>query len=118
MQKDVIELEWILSVIRRWLWLIVVCTLLATTSVFLVSSMMPPVYSADATLLVAQTSGAGMTEYNAILASEQLALTYARMLTGRPVMEAVVARLRLNETPDTLTKKVKLISFATRNCSG
>jgi capsular exopolysaccharide synthesis family protein len=95
------------TVIRRWLWLIVACTLLATISAFVVTFGIPPVYSASATLLVHQVADTGMSDYGAILASERLARTYSQMLSGRSVMEAVIARLELEETPDALAKRVK-----------
>ena len=105
MQKDATELRWILSVIRRWLWLIVGCVLLGTISAFLVTSRMPPVYSASVTLLVRVDAETSMSEYTALLASEQLALTYSQMLKGRPVLEAVIARLEMQTTPEILAKK-------------
>jgi len=108
LKGDVVELRWCFQVIRRWLWLILGCTLLAVTSAFLVTSWMPPVYSASATLLVQQFPGPNMSDYTAVLTSERLAHTYAQMLTGRPVMEAVIALLRLEETPDALAKRVKV----------
>jgi uncharacterized protein involved in exopolysaccharide biosynthesis len=50
--QGVLELRWYFLVIRRWLWLIVGCVLLTTTSAFLVSSRMPSAYSAFLTLPV------------------------------------------------------------------
>jgi capsular exopolysaccharide synthesis family protein len=106
LKEDVVELRWCFSVIRRWLWLIVGCVLLGATSAFLVTSWMPPVYSASATLLVHVATGT--SDYTAIVTSERLALTYTQMLRGRPVMETVTARLDLEETPDALAKRVKV----------
>jgi hypothetical protein len=40
--QGVLELRWYFSAIRRWLWLIVGCVLLTTTSAFAISSRMPP----------------------------------------------------------------------------
>ena len=106
--QDGLELRWYFSLIRRWLWLIVVCTLLGATSAYLVSSRMPPVYSGSATLLIQVAPTSGMSEYTAIVTSERLALTYSQMLGGRPVLEAAIALLDLEETPDTLAKRVKV----------
>jgi len=106
--EDIVELRWVFWVIRRWLWLIVGCVLLTATSAFVISSRMPPVYSASATLLVHVASGTGMSDYTAIRASELLAGTYTQMLRGRPVMEAVIARLELEETPGALVKRVQV----------
>jgi len=106
--QDGLELRWYFSLIRRWLWLIVVCTLLGATSAFLVCSRMTPVYSGSATLLIQVAPTSGMSDYDAVLTSERLAGTYSQMLSGRPVLEAVIARLGLDETPDTLAKRVKV----------
>jgi non-specific protein-tyrosine kinase len=107
-EEDVVELRWVFRVIRRWLWLIVGCTLLLATGAFVIISRMPPVYSASVTLLIHADPGAGTSEYTAILASELLASTYTQMLRGRPVLEAVIALLELEETPDALAKRVKV----------
>ena len=100
--EDTVELRWIFSVLRRWWLLIVVCTLSAAVAAYAVSSSMQPVYSATTTLLIDIAESAGTSNYNALLASEQLANTYSQMLTGRPVLEGVIARLGLSETPDKL----------------
>jgi capsular exopolysaccharide synthesis family protein len=105
-KEDVTELRWWFWVIRRRLWLIVACTLLAAVAAFAVASRMPPTYSATATLLVTVASRNTASDYNAIYASERLILTYSQMLTGRPVMEAVIEQLKLAETPDVLAKEV------------
>jgi capsular exopolysaccharide synthesis family protein len=107
--EDGLELRVYFSVIRHWLWLIVACTLLAAASAFLVTSRMTPVYSASATLLVHQPPSSGMSDYyTAIRASDLLAYTYSQMLGGRPVLEAAIARLELEEAPDALAKRVKV----------
>ena len=107
-EEDVVELVWVFRVIRRWLWLIVGCVLLTTTSAFAISSRMPPVYSASVTLLVQVAPGTGASDYSAIRASELLAGTYSQMLTGRPVLEAVIAGLELEETPGALAERVEV----------
>jgi len=102
------ELVQYFLVIRRWLWLIVVCTLLAALAAFVVSSRMTPVYSASAMLLVRQAPTAGTSDYTAILTSERLARTYSQMLTGRPVLEEVIGQLGLEETPDEVAERVEV----------
>jgi capsular exopolysaccharide synthesis family protein len=105
--EDRLELRWYFSMIRRWLWLIVACTLLGATSAFVVGSRMTPAYRASATLLV-QAPATSTSDYNAILTSERLASTYSKMLSGRPVMEAAIARLELKETPDRLAGRMRV----------
>ena len=106
--KDIIELRWILQVIRRWLWLIGVCVLLAAISASVISSQMPSTYSASATMLVQVAPAAGESDYYAIRTSGLLLSTYSQMLAGRPVMNEVIAQLDLQETPDTLAKRVEV----------
>jgi capsular polysaccharide biosynthesis protein len=66
-----------------------------------------PVYSTSAILLVNADSSATMSDYNTIVASERLVLTYSQMLTRRSVLEAVIEQLGLPETPETLAGRVK-----------
>jgi len=104
-----LELRRYLLILRRWLWLIVGCTLLAAISAYVVSAQTTPVYSASATLLVHQAPTAETSDYAAIRTSELLARTYSEILSGRPVMEKVIARLGLEEeTPGSLAGKVSV----------
>jgi non-specific protein-tyrosine kinase len=110
LKEDTVELRWVFQVVRRWLWLIVGCTLLGAISAFLVTSRMSPTYSASVTLLV-QAAGAGSDDYRDILASELMASTYSMMLTSRPVLEEVIARLELQETLDVLVERIEVKSI-------
>ena len=107
-REEGVELRWFLLVIRRWWWLIAVCCVLAGISAFLVSSRIAPVYRATTTLLVDQAQGTEGTQYSDIMASERLANTYSQMLTGRPVLEATIAQLELEGSPNTLAKRMEV----------
>jgi len=102
--QDGQELRWYFSVIRRWLWLIVVCTLLGATNAFLVCSWMPPVYRASTSLLVRVADSTD--DYTAVLASEHLAATYKELLTKRPVIEVAARTLGLD--PREIEKRVRV----------
>lgn len=102
------ELRQYFLIIRRWLWLIVLCTLLGAVSAYLVSSRMTPVYSASTTLLVYQAPSSGSSEYSDILTSERLARTYSKMLKGQAVMEEVISKLGLKETAEELKERVSV----------
>lgn len=97
-----------LLLLRRWLWLILTCTLLAALAAFVVSSQTPPIYRASVTLLVQQAPSANISDYTALLTSERLAKTYSQMLTARPVLETVIQALGLNETPAGLANRTKV----------
>jgi capsular polysaccharide biosynthesis protein len=109
--QDEIELRWIFGVLRRWAWLIILCTALAGLAAFIVTGQLPPVYEANVTLLVEPSKSSMTSEYSAIIAAERLALTYTQMLTSRPVMEAIIAELDLEETSTELAKKVSAASI-------
>lgn len=63
-------------------------------------------YTATVTLLVSQLPSTGTGDYSSILASERLAMTYTPLVTGRNMLEEVIAQLGLTETPDSLLEKV------------
>ena len=108
MRKDeTLELGWFFAVIRRWAWLIGGCTLLALVIALVVTSRMPPAYEATTTLLVAPAEQTSTSEYNTLMAGERLALTYGQMLKGRSILQTVIARLGLDETPEALSKRIR-----------
>jgi capsular exopolysaccharide synthesis family protein len=106
--EDTVELRWILGVVRRWLWLIVVCTLLGGAVGYGASSWMSPVYNASVTLLVDRAQAGGGSDYNDIRASELLASTYGQMVTGRPVLGSAIEQLGLRESTAALAGKVRV----------
>ena len=105
--QDVVELRWIFAVIRRWKWLILGCTIVAVAIVFLATSLLPSVYEATTTLLVQPAQDTKTSEYTALITAERLALTYSRMLKGRPVLDAVISQMGLEKTPEELVEKIK-----------
>ncbi|OIO88667.1 MAG: hypothetical protein AUK03_15860 [Anaerolineae bacterium CG2_30_64_16] len=88
------ELRQYALLLRKWLWLVVICTVVAGGTAYGVSKNSTPIYQASATLLVNQASnpvsGAG---YQDILTSERLAKTYASLLTGWPMLDETARRL-------------------------
>jgi polysaccharide biosynthesis transport protein len=98
--------------IRRWAWLLVLCPLVAGVAAAVVSKEMPPVYEADATVLVkpaqplnvdAGQAGTGVTS-----TSDQVATTYAQLMTQPSVLSQVSSDLHLGWSPETLSSKVKV----------
>jgi len=95
--EETVELRQYLSIIRRWLWLIMLGALLAGGTAYVVSHNMTPIYRASATLLITQGDNPTMTTYQDILTSERIAKTYAELLQKRPVLEDTAAQLGLEE---------------------
>ncbi len=88
------ELRQYVTLLRKWLWLILLCTALAGVSAFVVSRNSQKIYQASATLMVNQAANPSTAAgYSDILTSERLARTYANLLVSRPVLEETAARL-------------------------
>jgi succinoglycan biosynthesis transport protein ExoP len=92
------ELRQYTAMLRRWLWLILLGTILAAGSAYFVSSMQTPIYQASTTLLINQAPDFRTSDYTALLTSERLASTYAEMITQQPVLDETRDRLGM-ESP-------------------
>ncbi len=90
-----IELRQYFEILRKWMWLIVLTTVIAGASAFLTSKHTTPVYQASSTLLINQARNPDVS-YADIMTSERLAHTYAKLLISRPVLEETAKRLGLN----------------------
>ena len=107
-KEETLELRWLFVVIRRWMWLIVGCTLLALIIAFAVTSRIKPTYEATTTLLVMLSQDAQTNDYSRLQAGERLALTYGQMLKDRLILQAVIGSLGLAESPDAFAKRIKV----------
>jgi capsular exopolysaccharide synthesis family protein len=92
----VMELTQFIQLFWRWLWLIVLCTILAAGAAYLFTPRQPPVYVAGTTLLVTteRSSRDGPTAAELSL-NARMAVTYKELLDKRPILEQVVANLGL-----------------------
>lgn len=91
--------------IRRWLWLGVLAPLAAVVA-FGVSSLLPPVYEANVSVLVKPAQA----NQSQILTgpADQLARTYAQLMTEPPLLAQVARDLHLNASPGALAGAVKV----------
>lgn len=89
------ELRHYIGLVWRWVWLLILATILAGVSAYFVSKRMTPVYQASTTLLINEAPSTKTTDYSSILTSERLAQTYSEMLTKSPVLESVITNLGL-----------------------
>ncbi len=103
------ELRSYVSVLIRWGWLIVLLAGLGAGVSYVVVRRTPPIYEANATVLVnlASSPASGMT-YNDIMTADRLMKTYAEWFTKRPVLEQVIHKLRLSDTVDDLADRVSI----------
>lgn len=80
-----------LRLLRAHLWVVLACALVGAGSAYLVSSRLPKVYEARATL-IAQT----------------MATTFAEVGRSRPVLASVIEELGLSMTPEALAQNVEV----------
>ncbi len=90
-------------ILRRWLWLIVLGTVLAALTAFIVSYNTEPVYQSTVTMRIDPSTGRLTNEYAGLLVAEQLAGTYAQQMTMRPVMETAIQELANEGRPIGMT---------------
>ena len=103
---DTVELRWILAVIWRRLWIIILIPILALSTMYFVASREAPVYQSSVVLYIQPNSDPSTNNYNMIMAGQQMAITYGEVLKGVSVMQLVIDKLGLKETPNSLSKKV------------
>ena len=102
------EFKHYLTIVRRWLWLLVLLTLVGGALGFGISLLSEPVYRASATLLISQAPSGQISDYTAIITSERLARTYAELIIKRPVLEEVANRLGPSLSPNQLEGMVSV----------
>lgn len=96
------ELSRVLSLLRRWWWMLALGALIGGGSAYGASQLMTPIYRASTTLLVNQTQTPGVIAYNDILTSERLTKTYSELITKRPVLDATISDLGVSLSTDEL----------------
>ena len=104
------ELRQYWELLKKWLWLIVLTTVIAAVAAYFFSSRQTPIYRASTRLLVSQSLASNSSmQYADILAAERLSSTYAQMLTSRRVMRAAIAKtglegvVELNDLADAIS---------------
>jgi succinoglycan biosynthesis transport protein ExoP len=84
-------------ILRRWLWLVILGTGLAAGSAYVVSANTQPVYRSTVTMRLDPATGRLSSEYAGLLVADQLAGTYSQQIKMRPVMEATLEALGLED---------------------
>jgi capsular exopolysaccharide synthesis family protein len=102
------ELRRFTMLVWRWLWLIILGTVVAAGSAYVTSKRMTPVYSASTMLMISPSKAQVMDTLSYQPMGDRLAATYTQMLTGRPVLEAVIGNLALPTTVEALAKNVSV----------
>src|SRR5260370_39726548 len=93
--------------LRRWVFLPFVLGLVAGAGGLLVGSQLVPVYRATATVMI--RPGSGVTQPANFLTLDQLARTYAQLITRRALLAQVIGDLGLGTTPPQLSTMISAI---------
>ena len=93
--------------LRSWLPLLIASAVLAGGLAYLASGLLPKVYEAKSTLLIGQSLSAVNPDFAQLQASQQLSNTYVKLATTRQIMVAVIDKLGLKDTPQSLERRVQ-----------
>ena len=105
------ELRQYWELLKKWMWLIALTTLVAGAASFFISSRQTPIYRASTRLLVSQSgNSAAYANYADILAAERLSSTYAKMLTSRQLIRAAISKAGLEGIvfPDEIARMISV----------
>jgi polysaccharide biosynthesis transport protein len=101
------ELIRYVRIVRRRLWLIAICPIVAGGLAGIISFVIPPTYEAQVVLVVRPAQPLPSTDPTAAaLTSDQILRTYASLMIQRPLLESVSTDLGLSITPAELKKKI------------
>jgi capsular polysaccharide biosynthesis protein len=103
-----LSLKDVLGVLHRRFWIVLVIVFIAVVLAALLSYVvLPPVYQANTSLIVNEkqnaTQGTNSIDYSQIQTSQALAVTYAKIITSRAILQDTIDTLRLPETLKQLT---------------
>jgi capsular polysaccharide biosynthesis protein len=93
------------SYLKRWVWLLTLCPLLAGGATLVLALVEPPVYEATVNLVFGLTNPTNPT-YVLPEAAAQLGGTYTAMLESPEVLQTAAAQLGLQETTEQLSSQV------------
>ena len=100
--------QYVRTILRR-AWLLVALPVLAVAGALAITSTFPPTYESEAHILVRPVQPiSSLDTSGAPSSSDEVARTYAQMLTERPLLAQVIADLKLQTTPDQLQSAVKI----------
>lgn len=107
--EDALSLKDVLGILRRRFWIVFAVVFVAVVAAALLSYVvLPPVYQADTSLIVNERSNVAQStagvDIGQIQTSQALAVTYAKIITSRAIMQDTIDTLRLPETVKQLTK--------------
>lgn len=100
------ELRQYLSLIGKWLWLVVLSVAIAATASYLASRAATPIYRTKTTLMVGRIIQNPDPTSMDLYTGQQLAYTYAQLARREPVLQGAIESLALNMPASALAGQV------------
>ena len=104
------ELKQYFMAIRKWWWLLIAATLMATVAGYVGVSHQPRIYQAAATVIVGQGLQSANPNSQDLYISQQLAQTYREMVTRGPILGGAAKALGLPYAPNPANVSAWLVS--------
>jgi capsular exopolysaccharide synthesis family protein len=95
-----------LNILRRYSWLLVLTTLIASLTTFIVVKQQPAAFEARARLLVGPSMDSPSPDLNSLKIGGQLIMTYAELVHSRPFLESINSKLAQNTNVEALGKMI------------
>jgi capsular exopolysaccharide synthesis family protein len=106
-------------VLRRWVWLLALCPLMAVAGAGVVTLFVPPVYEAQVAVLVKPAQPLTTTDPGvSMLTADQISGTYAQLMTERPILNQVISDLHLHVNTEDLARQIKVTPQANTTIIG
>lgn len=96
-----------LSMLRRWVWLLVLAVLSCSLVTYMIAREKPIVYEASALLIVGPGIDGLSPDLSDLRAAAQLMQSYAELARTKPVLQNVVNALNMNVSPEKLAKAIE-----------
>lgn len=95
-----------LDVLRRWLWLMILATLVCGATAFWFVKNQPIYYEANTKLLIGPGVDSPDPDLNSLRAGGQLMQTYAELIDTGPLLQTVIDTLHLETDTSKLSQKI------------
>lgn len=101
------DLSKFLNIIRRYSWLFVLVTMIASLTTFFVLNNQPAVFEVKTRLLVGPNLDSPSPDLNSLKIGGQLIQTYAELVNTRPFLEKVNSKLDQKTDPESLARMIE-----------
>jgi non-specific protein-tyrosine kinase len=94
------------SIVWHWAWLIILIIIVVAGATYIINSRQTPIFESTTQLLVSDPPGTQNVTSSTIVTTSNSTSTYSAMLTDTPVLENVIADLKLSLSPPILREAI------------